>query len=206
MTTPFDVYSIFREVQARSKNRPYRLPKDFDKFLENRMSKKNREVLELVAKYFSTKWVNIDVEKFMGCGFELFGKNFTYTKFFNSKLMRFYIERDKNKKRKIELSKKEMVKSARYVKRYMQPIRNNPNISLIREYCRKRDGEIRLIVRHHVQGHIDKYFLVWMVSSGQITLTDDERALVPYVIGRYRDYVEDLKAVNPFLKKLRTLL
>lgn len=203
---PFDVYLTFRKVQARFNDRPYRIPKDFEHFLENRILKKNRECLELAAKYFSTKWMNIDIEKFMECGFELFGRNFTYIKFFNSKLMRFYIEKDKNKKRKIELSKNELIKSAKYVKKYMQPIRNNPDISLIREYCRKRDGEIRLIVRHHVQGRIDKHFLTWMISSGQITLTDDERALVPYVIERYRDYVEDLKEVNPFLKKLKTLL
>jgi len=206
MIKPIDVYLIFRKIQARFNNRPYQLPKDFDHFLENRMSKKNRECLELAAKYFSTKWTNINIETFMECGFELFGKSFTYTKFFNSKIMKFYIERDKNKKRKVELNKKEMIKTAKFIKKFMQPIRNNPNISIIREYCRKRDGAIRLIVKHHTQGHIDKHFLVWMIFSGQITLTDDERALVPYVVGNYRDFVNDLGGINPFLKKLRTLL
>jgi len=59
------VYYYFRKAQSETKNRGFRLPKDFETHLNKKFSKANREALILVTKYFNTKWENIDVYKYM---------------------------------------------------------------------------------------------------------------------------------------------
>ena len=70
MITEQDTYTYFRQSQSRFISRPYRLPKDFDKFFNTRLAAKNKEALEIITKWFNTKWSNIDCAKFFDCGFE----------------------------------------------------------------------------------------------------------------------------------------
>jgi len=172
--TVFDVYKAFRKAQAEYYSRPYQLPKDFDYYLNTRMSKQNKAYLEKAAMYFSTKWRNIDINKFMACGFELFGKNFTYVRFFNVKLLKFYIEKDKNKKRELRGSKREIIASTKFVRRFLDQFKEKfDDILPITFYCRLKEGHQSIPVKHYIEGHIDKYFLVWLINKRFISLTDD---------------------------------
>ena len=196
-----DVYSDFRKAQAESKNRPYKLPKDWESHFNNRMSKKNREALVLATKYFNTKWDKIDVFRFMQCGFELL-KTFSYTQFFDQRIINLYIHKDKHIKRDAKLTKEGVVDSLKFVKTYMK---DNGTISISR-YCMIEKNGTRLAVRHYIDNKINKYFIVWLISMGMLHLTDDERAQMPYIIEQYRNILAKLKGSEKFLNKLKEML
>lgn len=198
MKTEEEIYIAFRQAQSRSKGRPYRLPRDFEKFLNTRLSEKNREALILVTKYFNTKWRNNDPFRYFECGFELF-KNFSYMKFFDTRIMRLYVQRDKHIKRDAQINKQNLADSAIFVKRF---IKQN-HIASIPRYCMMyRDGR-SLPVHHYMQNKIDKFFLVFLIKEGFVKITDDERPLIPYITEHYRDIIESLKNINGFIKDLK---
>lgn len=202
-----DIYVAFRKAQANYLSRPYRLPKDWEKF-KLRMAHKNHEALTLATKKFNGTWYKIDPERYFDAGFSLYGKKFTYIKFFEKKVMKKYISQDKMQKRETTLSKKALVESAKFVKRYMSTRHVNPKISLVRQYTVLREGNMSLPVYHYIKGHIDKFFLVWLMRRGLVKITDDERAHVPYIVEKYREYLTVLNKVEliGFLEKLRELI
>ena len=104
MFTELDIYTEYRRAQALEYNRGYRIPKNFQKHLNFKMSSKNREALELATKYFNTKWKNIDPAKFFEAGFGVL-KSFTYVQFFDPRVMRLYIQRDKNQRDRLPIHK-----------------------------------------------------------------------------------------------------
>jgi len=194
-----EIYFSFRKAQAESNNRGFRMPKDFAGHLKTRMSEKNVEALELATGYFNTKWQNVNLFRYMQCGFNLY-KNFTYTQFFNTKVMDLYKVRDKLLKRETRISKEEIMKSVKFVKRHLGK-------RSLREYMEvEPEGNIRAPVRHYLKGHIDKFFFVWLIKERMLMLNDDERALVPYVVEHYRDIVDKLDGMNNFMSKLREAL
>ena len=115
--TDWEVYVAFRAAQGNAKGRPFRLPKDWESFKSKRMLKKNVENLELAAGYFNTKWRNVDLDRLMTYGFELW-KNFSYHQFFNKKLINYYIERDRILKRKLRVDKESIMKSLIFIKKF----------------------------------------------------------------------------------------
>ena len=104
------VYVKFRKMSSEFSNKPYKLPKNFESHLFNRMSENNRENLIKVTKNFITKWERIDIEQYFRVGFRLFGKNFSYNKFLNEKIMNLYKDLDKNIKIDMNNNKKKFIK------------------------------------------------------------------------------------------------
>ncbi len=196
-----EIYNSFRRAQAQSNNRGFQMPKNFEKHLNNKMSEKNRDALTLATKWFNTKWSRVDPLRFMECGFELF-KSFSYTKFFDRRVLNLYIQKDKHLKRDIELCKGKMRDSALFVKKYM----TEHDIPSLSRYCMMKSGHVNIAINHYIGNHIDKYFIVWLMSIGFLHLDDDNRALVPYITGQYRDILASLDNVSGFLRKLRTLI
>jgi hypothetical protein len=196
-----DIYYYFRKAQANSNNRGFRMPKDFDKHFNTKMSEKNREALTLAVKYFNTKWSRIDPFRFMKCGFELF-KSFSYTKFFDRRVLNLYIQKDKHIKRDAELCKGKMTDSALFVLKYMK----ENKISSLSRYCMMKTGAISYPVKHYIDNSIDKFFVVWLVTLGLLDIDDDNRALVPYIVEQYRDILSDLDNISGYLSKLKKLI
>lgn len=196
-----DIYFYFRKAQAESKSRGFRMPKDFEKHLSTRMSEKNREALRLVTKYFNTKWKNVDVYKFMSYGFELF-RNFTYTQFFDQRVINLYIEKDKILKREINISKTSIRDSAFFIKKYMK----RKGIPSLSRYCMLRARGSSLPVFHYMQNKVDKFLLVWFINIGYIRLDDDERAMIPYIVEQYREILVKIEEMKDFLKEVQKVL
>jgi len=194
---PVDIYYNFRKSQSESKGRGFRMPKDFDAHLEKKFSDKNREALLLVTKYFNTKWMNVNPYRYMQCGFELF-KTFSYLKFFDPRIMRLYVQKDKNTKREMDVNKKAIVESVKFIKKYMK----ENDIHISRDYFQLQNGYRKVIVDHYVHGDIDKYLLVWLVKSGRLILTDDDRACMTYIVHQYREIGEKLQEINGFMRKV----
>lgn len=194
---PVDIYYNFRKAQSESKGRGFRMPKDFDKHLENKFSQKNREALVLATQYFNTKWTNVNPYRYMQCGFEMF-KTFSYVKFFDPRIMRLYVQKDKNIKREMNVNKKGIIDSVKFIKGYMK----ENKVFMLRDYLEMKDGYKKLIVTHYVQGYIDKYLLVWLVKTGKLILTDDDRACMTYIVHQYREIGDKLQEINGFMRKV----
>jgi hypothetical protein len=170
------------------------------------MSKKNREALELAASRFSTKWSNINIDKFMETGFDVIGKGFTYMKFFDPKVMRHYIERDKHSKREIFISKQSIINSAKFVKQYMRSRDHHDKTSLINQFGKLREDNESVAVKLYIQGEIDKFFLSWMIKERYLMLEDNDRVQIPYVVEKYSEYIAKLEELDEFMEKVRSLL
>ncbi len=191
------VYYKFRKTSSEFNNRPYKLPKDFKSHLYKRMSKPNRDKLIKITKNFITKWERIDIEQYFRVGFKIFGKNFSYAKFLDSKIIDQYKVLDKNLKRDLSNNKKKFTNSVKFVKMYL-----SENGIDILKYCNKVDGDISLVVRHYMNNYIDKIFIVWLIKKGYFYLSDDEKMLVPYIVDNYRDLFVKLDEMGDFLKKV----
>jgi len=199
MIDTWDIYAAFRKAQANFNNRPYRLPKDWVKHFTN-MSQANQEAMFLAAERFNTRWSNINLDDYMAAGFDLFKKTFTYTKFFDTRLMSLYMERDKMKKRNLNISKTEIVSSAHFVIDYMG------GRGFLKEYSRKRDNFESIPIRHYKQGKIDQIFLAWLIKEKYLILEDSDRTQIPYIVEKYREYVSRLDELKVFMALLKQKL
>lgn len=185
-----DIYVKFRKAQSFYNNRPYRIPKDVSTFLEKNLSEKNMENIKNLTNALNTRWQNIDIDRYLEYGFELFGKNFSYTKFFDSRLIEFYIMKDRNMKRDTQLVKDTLDKSIRYVK---SVTREKDDKEAFIKYANLKQGFESVAVADYIKGYIDRYFLTWLVYKGYLSLTDDDRDRLPLIVENYRNYVYELR-------------
>lgn len=205
MRTSNEIYASFRKAQSKAFNRPYKLPKDFDAFFL-KMRKGDKEALVLATKWFNTKWQNINPDRYFQYGFELLKNRFTYKKFFDPRLVKYYIMRDKSSKRDLRLSKVRLRDSALFVKKWMKLNKEESGVSTLLRYSHSSDDGIPAPVKHYLMGNIDKYFFVWLLYNKYIVLTDSDKALVPLVVERYRDYVGEVEELRPFMEKIEEKL
>lgn len=196
-----ELYIKFRKAQAAYNGRPYRLPKDIEAHIQTKMNKQSREALEQAVAYFLTKWQNINVDKFLECGFEVFGRGFTYIKFFDRKVIELYIRRDKNEKREMEISKKRLIESAKNIKKYLQE-----NDLTLKHYCRKRNQHQLIVVEHYHKGIVDKLLFVYLHMIKYILLEDNDKAEIPYIIEQYREIRRVANDLDGFLTQIQNLL
>jgi hypothetical protein len=189
-----EVYITFRKVQGLYNGKPYRLPKDISKHIDEKMTKVNKDSMITLCHWFNTKWRNINLEKYFEAGFELYGNNFTYTKFFDKKIVRLYIQLDKNKKRFLEINKKGIIESFKYVK--------SLNYPSLESYCNKLNGNIHLVVEDYLKDKIDKVLLAFFINYKYIrSLTDEDRQKIPYIITNWREHLELVKELTTFIEK-----
>lgn len=195
-----NVYTAFRKAQSISKGRGYRLPKDWDKHLA-KMNPTTRTALDLVNNNFNTRWKEIDPQQYFECGFELLS-SFSYHNFMNPKIIKLYIQKDKNIKRRAELNKKTVTESAKWVRRYIR----EHEIRSFHVYCMTKVHGISLPVKHYMENKIDPFFLMWLIKDRMIWLSDNEEVMIPYIMENYRKNIIRLEEIQIFLKKLREIL
>jgi hypothetical protein len=196
-----DVYIAYRKAQSTAKGRPYRIPKDFNKFYETKLSDNNKENLRYLTGYFNTKWKEIDPEKYFECGFELF-KTFTYHMFLKPNVINLYIQRDKILKRDLQDGKRGITESLKFVKSFM----TSNNINSIVKYCRKKIDNRSLPVIHYLENKIDKFFIVYLIRKGFLLLQDDERSYMPYVVDNYRQIVLNFNEIPDFIGRIDKII
>ena len=198
---PEQVYYYFRKAQSEFKNRGFRLPKDFESHLQNRFTVKNRESLLLVTDFFNTKWENVDPYRYFQCGFEIL-KTFSYVNFFDPRVMRLYIQKDKNLKRDLSNCKKEIIDSIIFVKKYMK----KHNIVMFSDYLQAMNGSRSVVVKHYVENTVSKFFIVWLMIMGKLVISDSDKAFMPYISDQYREIRVKLDEIGSFLRKIRRKL
>jgi len=191
-----DIYRAFRRSQADYNNRGYRMPNDFEKHFNTRFKETNKKALIKITGWFLTKWLNIDPYTYFSCGFELYKKNFSYAKFFKDKIFLLYKTRDKNRKRDIRITKKGLVESAIFVKKWM-----DQNKATLYDYMNARNGHLRIAVDDYIKDKIDAPFFVFLINKGMI-LTDMDRSHIPYIQKKFRIIQFGLNDIKEFTKKL----
>ena len=197
MITDQDVYFAFRKAQANANNRGFRMPKDWDKFVL-RMTEYNVNKLHQAALYFNTTYSNIDLDVYMASGFEIW-KGFTYKNLLHDKVIQLYIHKDKTKKRTLEVTQREIETTFNTISDWLQDKPLRPGYNQLQNFCKFRAGEVRICINMYVQGKVDVMTLAYCVNRGYIKLTDDERALSPYLVQRYRDILDALEDVKMFI-------
>ena len=155
-----------------------------------------------VSNRFNTRWKEIDLTTYMNCGFELFGKTFYHGFFTHEDLLKLYIQKDKSIKMQTRINKEQMNDSAMWVKRYMR----DHMIRSFHIYCMSQVGGRSLAVKHYLENRIDGFFLTWLIKDKMVLISDDERAMMPYILLNYRENVLKLEKIQNFLIKLRRLL
>jgi len=191
------IYYQFRKAQADYNNRGFRMPKNFEDHFKKKLSAINQKKLVKATNWFNTKWNNIDPYIYFTCGFEIYKKRFSYIKFFEEKILLLYIQRDKNEKRQIRVTKEKLIASAKFIKKYM---RDN-DISTLKEYMDTNDGNQKLAVSHYLKNEIDSSFFVFLLKMG-MRLTDIDRSFIPYISKHYRVINVMLVDIKPFLNKI----
>jgi len=186
------VYIAYQQARARYLNRPYKVPKDWDKVWA-KLSEHSSKQIELLAKAFSTRWHNVNVDKYMDCGFELYGKSFLYNKFYERKILLLYIEKDKQQKRKTVNIKASYDKSNEYVLEWMNDRPHRDDISLYKQYCMMNDDGVRAPIQHYLKNKICRYMFTWLIKEKYLLLQDYEKELVPLINSQYRKIVYDVK-------------
>jgi len=112
-----------------------------------------------------------------------------------------YIRRDKNQKREVKVTKKGLIDSAKFVKKYM----NDNNISNLDDYINTREGNRKVAVEHYLKNKIDSSFLVYLLGRGMM-LTDMDRGEMPYIQTNFRKLKFNLEDIKDFLKKMEMKL
>lgn len=191
------IYYQFRKAQSDHFGRGFRMPKDFEQHFNNKFKEQNKKKLIKITGNFLTKWQNIDPYQYFLCGFELFGKNFSYMKFMQEKILLLYKNKDKNKKREIRVTKQGLVDSAFFVKRYMRKY----GLSSLDDYIHKTEGNRKVAVEHYLKNKIDASFFVYLLGKGMI-LTDNERCDIPYIQTNFRKLKFNLEDLKDFLIKM----
>lgn len=192
-----DVYFAFRKAQANANGRGFRMPKDFDAWLA-KQTPMNREWLQRATIAFNTRFYNINIDMYMACGFEIW-KSFTYKNLLHERVIQLYINKDKTKKRKLEVTQREIETTFNNIEDYLQDKPRRPGYNQLQNFCKFREGEVRICINMYVQGKVDVMTLAYCVYRGYIKLTDDERALSPYLVQMYRDILDSLEDVKPFI-------
>jgi hypothetical protein len=200
MITEYDVYSKFVKVRAGIKGKPYRLPKDWVKHYSEKFTKNTQDNLTRISKYFTTVWCDIDIERYMECGFELFPK-FSYHLFFNKKIMALYKRRDKLIKSELRDMKKGIIDSVKYVYGFMK---DKEYDNLFSDYSKFTLNNRHVIITHYLQNHITGYFMAWMIAEGYFEVyTNEYESSVPYVIKEYRSMFVKLQNNKSFLDSIK---
>ena len=190
-----DVYVAFKKAQSSFLQRGFRIPKDFDAWLV-KQSIPIQENLIGVSMAFSTRWQNVDPERYFECGFSLLGSKFTYKRFYDKQILLLYIEKDKNIKRQQGITREIFKKSKTFAERWMSQRNHSNDISLMKQYCMLKEGGIKAPLKHYLNNDIDKYFIVWLISSSLLQLEDEERMLVPIITGNYWSLVHEVNNVT----------
>jgi hypothetical protein len=197
-----DVYSTYRKIQSIYKNKPYRIPKDIKSHIDNKMSKPNRENIVKLTHFFNTKWKDISIDRYFESGFELFGENFSYNNFFSDKIIKYYIQIDKNKKRNIEISKKEIIESFKYIK-LLAKEKNYTEKNIVSWYCKlfNSTNYIHGAVEDYLKNKIDKLLITYFIYYKHLKLSEEDRQKIPYIIEKWREHVSSMRDIESLIKK-----
>ncbi len=194
MFTKYDIYIIYNDTKKDITGKGYRIPKDFEYYYKNKLSKSSQDGLQGLADRLNTIWQDIDVYRYMHIGFKLY-KSFGYGKLLDEKILSTYIRQDKEIKRNISLDRDKIKQSLEYARSKVDKI-NTKDVLI--EYARDN----RQVISDYLYNRIDGGFLFWLINDKYIDIDDLERNIIPYVERNKNQLREELVNLRPFLNSL----
>jgi len=185
--TEFEIYNIFRQEQATHFSRGFRLPKNWDTYFE-KMNEKQKTNLISITRNFNTKWQNIDPKLYFSVGFELFKNSFSYHKFFDVRITKHYISRDKVQKRDSDNVKEDFSKSLKHVRNII-----SESDTILLDYTKLKIENQSLPVYDFLHNNIGKYFLTQLIRHKYLILNETEKLQLPLITANYREYLYHIK-------------
>ncbi len=203
MISEEDVYIQYRHAKSLQSGKGYRLPKQWDEYFTTKMTAKNREYLTRATGHFNTTWSNIDVATYMECGCELY-KTFSYHMFLKPQILTHYIEKDKQKKRRIKVNHDSIDDSIDYINDFLSSNMTigvyPPDYTDLQIYCKIKNDNQKQIVSDYLKNKIDPLLLAYCLYYKYLKLTDIEREYCYNVINRYRDILEHVFEVESHIQ------
>jgi hypothetical protein len=131
----------------------------------------------------------------------LFGPKFSYYKIFDPRILKIYIVKDKNLKRDGQDVYEDLCMSRAYVDALIPagPVSKIYRYAAMEEMYRKKP------VSDYIKNKIGKYFLVYLLDSNLLRLTDTEYLQLPYISAQHKQYSRALANYQK-IEKLNDLL
>ncbi len=178
-----NVYIKFNEARASKLNKKFKKPKNW----ESKLLPDQIQIFAQISGYFLTKWSNINVKRYMECGFELY-KRFTYKDILRPDIIKHYIETDKIKKRRINTSLKKIDSSFRYIEKSLK------------HYCNLHEGARSVIINDYLKNKIDTMILVYCIYYKYLIISKDEKELLYNIYGKYDEIVNKMFNIEYYIK------
>lgn len=181
-----EIYTVFRRVQSASLGRPYRLPKNWETFY-NKWHPKRKAFLTEITKRFNTRWSNIDPKFYFECGFKVFPL-FSYHNFLDRRVINLYIAKDRLIKREGLDPKEDLITSISYVDSSIPEGKTSKLYRYLNSYTENR----RRIIADYLANRVGKYFLVYLMATSHIKLSESELIQLPYIREQYHRYKKEI--------------
>ena len=118
-------------------------------------------------------------------------KTFSYNKFFDPKVLKHYINRDKIKKRDETNTEEDLKNSLKHIRSLLPDSQDYSD--LLYKYSKMQVNNITLPVQDYLNNKIGKYFLTHLIKSGYVKLTQEENILCPLITENYREYINQIQ-------------
>lgn len=181
MYKPKDIYAKYRKAQSAYMKRGWRMPKDWNSFLE-KMSFSNQKNLLKITTNFNTVWLNVDPELYFEIGFSMFGKSFSYHRFFDRRIMNLYKDKARINRMKEEDAEEKVKESINFITKFIK----EKDLKNLREYIRcvsLGTGLIPTILIHWRKKKIDPYTLIFLMKRYKAEFNNYEDDILEHYIG-----------------------
>ncbi|MFA5025447.1 MAG: hypothetical protein WC503_03010 [Candidatus Shapirobacteria bacterium] len=154
--------------------------------------KKNKQRLDLITKFFNTKWQNIDPELYFAIGFEIHRNRFTFLKFFDIIILKQYIHKDKAEKINQSSIFEDFERSVEHIDTTIE----GGKTSKLSRYALQINGKQPLAISDYLKNKIGKFFLIYLITKGFIKIPSDGMLQLPYVMINYSDSITRLEKIQ----------
>lgn len=185
----------YQKAQSIYLSTPFVIPKKVD-VVFSKLPKTNQKIIKTLCDNFNTKWQNIVIREYFRCGFEIYSTKFTYRKLLDPRVLKRYIERDKSIKREDGITEEQIRNDVKFIKKWMLQHTHIKGSNIMEQYCVYLEDGIKAPIKHFLENNINKYTLVWLISSKALFLTEEEKRLLPLVMENYWRYSNEVIALE----------
>jgi len=157
-------------------------------FPKRKLSPIHQQELESITKLFCTKWINVNPLLYFGFGFQLFGKNFYFQHFQDSRLINYYKEKIKVLDRKMEKEENEMKddidRSLDFIEDFCTARENVGNLVRYMRCVMASGGLVPAILVHFKRRKIDPYTMVFLMIRYKDEFKIFDEDLLTHYLGR----------------------
>ncbi|MCK5018034.1 MAG: hypothetical protein KAS32_13340 [Candidatus Peribacteraceae bacterium] len=182
----YDIYHTFKTVEAKVKGKSPK-PLTSDGY-EKRISQKNKDLIQGVADQFNTRYSNVDLERYIECGFHHY-KGFTYSLMQRDIVLNEYISRDSRIKRNATETALEVSQGLKYINRSLEG------------YVEERDNIQRRIISDYLHNNIGGTIVTYCIWCKMFVPTDVEWGYMNTIQNNYSVFEMNAIKFKPLIDK-----